>query len=185
MTSFAIVYNRFLDKITDDMYVELSPEDTVAELQNLIIAAIPKFEFPRVNLYDYTIQTAFVPKEEVTNEDFVLNSEEEDTVEVEQSYFSEDLSLEEIDILAYNMLDGWLQRQVTSIEVTRMKYSGSDFKFTSQANHLQKLMSLQDKISQKTHHLQRLYKRREQNPENNNRYRSTWYMFGKSALDDQ
>ena len=82
MTSFAIVYNRFLDKITDDMYVELSPEDTVAELQNLIIAAIPKFEFPRVNLYDYTIQTAFVPKEEVTNEDFVLNSEE-DTVEVE------------------------------------------------------------------------------------------------------
>ena len=185
MTSFAIVYNRFLDKITDDMYVELSPEDTVAELQNLIIAAIPKFEFPRVNLYDYTIQTAFVLKEEVTNEDFVLNSEEEDTVEVEQSYFSEDLSLEEIDILAYNMLDGWLQRQVTSIEVTRMKYSGSDFKFTSQANHLQKLMSLQDKISQKTHHLQRLYKRREQNPENNNRYRSTWYMFGKSALDDQ
>ena len=184
MTSFAIVYNRFLDKITDDMYVELSPEDTVAELQNLIIAAISKFEFPRVNLYDYTIQTAFVPKEEVTNEDFVLNSEE-DTVEVEQSYFSEDLSLEEIDILAYNMLDGWLQRQVTSIEVTRMKYSGSDFKFTSQANHLQKLMSLQDKISQKTHHLQRLYKRREQNPENNNRYRSTWYMFGKSALDDQ
>ena len=184
MTSFAIVYNRFLDKITDDMYVELSPEDTVAELQNLIIAAIPKFEFPRVNLYDYTIQTAFVPKEEVTNEDFVLNSEE-DTVEVEQSYFSEDLSLEEIDILAYNMLDGWLQRQVTSIEVTRMKYSGSDFKFTSQANHLQKLMSLQDKISQKTHHLQRLYKRREQNPENNNRYRSTWYMFEKSALDDQ
>ena len=184
MTSFAIVYNRFLDKITDDMYVELSPEDTVTELQNLIIAAIPKFEFPRVNLYDYTIQTAFVPKEEVTNEDFVLNSEE-DTVEVEQSYFSEDLSLEEIDILAYNMLDGWLQRQVTSIEVTRMKYSGSDFKFTSQANHLQKLMSLQDKVSQKTHHLQRLYKRREQNPENNNRYRSTWYMFGKSALDDQ
>ena len=184
MTSFAIVYNRFLDKITDDMYVELSPEDTIAELQNLIIAAIPKFEFPRANLYNYTIQTVLVPKEEVTNEDFVLNSEE-DTVEVEQSYFSEDLSLEEIDILAYNMLDGWLQRQVTSIEVTRMKYSGSDFKFTSQANHLQKLMSLQDKISQKTHHLQRLYKRREQNPENNNRYRSTWYMFGKSALDDQ
>lgn len=184
MTSFAIVYNRFLDKITDDMYVELSPEDTIAELQNLLIAAIPKFEFPRVNLYDYTIQIASIPKDEVTDEDFVLSSEE-GMVEIDQSSFSEDLSLEEIDILAYNMLDGWLQRQVTSIEVTRMKYSGSDFKFTSQANHLQKLMSLQDKISQKTHHLQRLYKRREQNPNNKNRYRSTWYLFGKSALDDQ
>nr|DAG21586.1 MAG TPA: hypothetical protein [Caudoviricetes sp.] len=29
------------------------------------------------------------------------------------------------------MMCGWVQRQVTSIENTRMKYSGSDFKFTS------------------------------------------------------
>jgi len=40
------------------------------------------------------------------------------------------------------MMCAWVQRQVTSIENTRMKYSGSDFKMTSQANHLQKLMGL-------------------------------------------
>lgn len=31
-TSFTVVYERFLGKITDDMYVELTPEDTVRDL---------------------------------------------------------------------------------------------------------------------------------------------------------
>ena len=54
-TLFASVYNRFLNKITDDMYMELTPEDTIKDLQNLLIEAIPGFEFPRVRL-DYTIK---------------------------------------------------------------------------------------------------------------------------------
>nr|DAJ96837.1 MAG TPA: hypothetical protein [Caudoviricetes sp.] len=32
MTKFATVYNRFLGKVTDDMYVELTPEDTLRDL---------------------------------------------------------------------------------------------------------------------------------------------------------
>jgi hypothetical protein len=54
-TSFVTIYNRFLGKITDDMYVELTPQDTVRDLRNLLIDAIPGFEFPRCNLYDYKI----------------------------------------------------------------------------------------------------------------------------------
>jgi hypothetical protein len=61
---------------------------------------------------------------------------------VEKSAFTADLNSEEINILAILMMCAWVQRQVTSIENTRMKYSGSDFKMTSQANHLQKLMGL-------------------------------------------
>ena len=53
-TSFASVYSRFLGKITDDMYVELTPEDTIKDLRNLLLDAIPSFEFPRINLYDYS-----------------------------------------------------------------------------------------------------------------------------------
>ena len=53
-----------------------------------------------------------------------------------------------------------MQRQVTSIENTRMKYSGSDFKFTSQANHLAKLLNLLAECQRQSHHMQRLYKRR-------------------------
>ncbi len=31
-TKFTAVYDRFLSKITDDMYMELTPEDTVKDL---------------------------------------------------------------------------------------------------------------------------------------------------------
>ena len=54
-TKFTEIYNRFLGKITDDMYVELTPQDTIRDLRNLLIDAIPGFEFPRHNLYNYKI----------------------------------------------------------------------------------------------------------------------------------
>ena len=50
---------------------------------------------------------------------------------VEKSSFEEELTAEEAEILAILMMINWLQRQITSIENTRMKYSGTDFKMTS------------------------------------------------------
>jgi hypothetical protein len=41
-----------------------------------------------------------------------------------------------------------------------MKYSGSDFKMTSQANHMHKLKDLKKEYERVGFHLQRLYKRR-------------------------
>ena len=41
-----------------------------------------------------------------------------------------------------------------------MKYSGADFKFTSQANHMQKLLQMKKDYEREGFHLQRLYKRR-------------------------
>jgi hypothetical protein len=64
-TKFSDVYNRFLGKITDDMYVELTPADTIRDLQILLIDAIPGFEFPRKNLMDYTIQTEAINQEDL------------------------------------------------------------------------------------------------------------------------
>lgn len=133
MTKFATIYNRFLGKITDDMYLELTPEDTVRDLQNLLMDAIPGFEFPRSNLYDYDINVVEIYEDEVVQEDFVIgvvwndsldNLEETPKVLVDRSNFVADLSEEEINILALLMKQGWVQRQVTSIENTRMKYSG-------------------------------------------------------------
>ena len=73
-TKFSAVYNRFLGKITDDMYMELTPQDTLRDLQSLLIDAIPGFEFPRVNLYDYTIEVDEIPEDEVEAEDFILGT---------------------------------------------------------------------------------------------------------------
>ena len=161
-TKFASIYNRFLGLITDDMYLELTPEDTVRDLQNLLIAAIPGFEFPRINLYDYIIQLDEIDENELTSEDFLLgvawensigNLDEIPKVLVERSHFNVKLSPEEENILALLMKQIWVQRQVTSIENTRMKYSGSDFKMTSQANHLSKLLSLLEESRRDSFHM--------------------------------
>ena len=191
MTQFTTVYNRFLGKITDDMYLELTPEDTIRDLQNLLLDAIPGFEFPRCNLYDNHIEIVQIQEDLITVEDFVIGVvwNEEDSNElseipkvlVERSYFNADLSEEEINILALLMKQGWVQRQVTSIENTRMKYSGSDFKMTSQANHLSKLLSLLEESRRDSFHMQRLYKRRKMTSSG---YQSNWSVLReKNAID--
>ena len=154
-TSFNEIYDRFLGSITDDMYVEWTREDTEKDLKNILIAAIPNFEFPRFPLYDYG----------------------------EDSYNCH-LTDEEINILALLMYNNWLQRQVASIENTRMKYSGSDFKMTSQANHLAKLISLKQEAERQAHHMQRLYKRRKIIDDKGS-IKSNWStLIEKSALDE-
>ena len=74
--------------------------------------------------------------------------------------FFEELNTEEIDILATYMIVEWIGQQLASVNVTRMQYSGDDFKFTSQANHMSKLIALKEKYTQEGFHKQRLYKRR-------------------------
>ena len=58
------------------------------------------------------------------------------------------------------MIVEWLSQQLASVENTRMKFSGSDFKFTSQANHMAKILTLKQDYEREGFHLQRLYKRR-------------------------
>ena len=190
-TLFSAVYNRFLGQITDDLYLELTPEDTIKDLQNLLINAIPGFEFPRQNLYDYVIEVREINEDELLPDDFVLGTVwgsigdpngEVPKVLVDKSYFNVDLTSEEINILALLMKQGWVQRQVTSIENTRMKYSGADFKMTSQANHLSKLLALLEESRRDSFHMQRLYKRRKIS--SSGAYASNWgSIMESSALD--
>lgn len=172
-TKFTEIYNCFLGKITDDMYMELTPVDTVKDLQNLLLCAIDGFEFPRVRLDEYTVDVQQKWEHDLNMDDFVIgyiwNEIEIDDLTdtpqsqmaiVDNSEFNATLTHEEKNILATLMMEGWLQRQITSIENIRMKYSGSDFKLTSQANHLSKLLNLLSEVQRQSHHLQRLYKRR-------------------------
>ena len=180
-TLFSAVYNRFLGKITDDMYIELTPEDTIKDLQNLLIDAIPGFEFPRQDISNYTIQVVQIKENEVLDGDFIIGVVWDDLAEnivetpdvlVDRSCFAANLTSEEINILALLMKQSWIQRQVNSIENTRMKYYGSDFKMTSQANHLSKLLALLSEAQRESFHMQRLYKRRKLNPDGT--YSSNW-----------
>ena len=56
-----------------------------------------------------------------------------------------------------------------------MKYSGTDFKFTSQANHLSKLLNLLSEAHRQSHHMQRLYGRRRRDAAGN--ISSNWDIF--------
>lgn len=191
-TPFTKVYNRFLGKITDDMYIELTPEDTIKDLQNLIIDAIPGFEFPRKNLMDYEIKTAVKREDELVPDDFVIGVvwgtiPEDDAqipnVIIEQSSFAAELTDEEINILALLMMCAWVNRQVASIENTRMKFTSSDFKMTSQANHLSKMMNLLTEAQRQSFHMQRLYKRRKITTDGI--YASNWSSLRRrSTFDD-
>ena len=132
-TSFSLIYNLFFDKITDDMYMELTKEDTYKMVKGIFLAALTFFEFPRVDIYNF---------------------------DLDKEVYNIGLSLEEMDIIATYMVMHWIGQQLASVENTRMKYSGSDFKFTSQANHMAKLQNLKKEYERHGFHLQRLYKRR-------------------------
>ena len=177
-TLFASVYDRFLGKITDDMYMELTPEDTIRDLQNLLIQAIPGFEFPR-KILDYQILTRPLTETSVNIQGFVVENAEGEKFE-DASSFDCNLSSEEINILAILMMEGWLQRQITTIENIRMKYSGTDFKMTSQANHLAKLLSLLKEVQRQSLHMQRLYKRRKVNSEGY--IESNWSVLRENSV---
>lgn len=159
-TPFSLVYDSFLAKITDDMYMELSELDTFQMLQELLLNAIPKFEFPRVNLFDYE-DTQFI--DEVTYNGIESNHEEVKALTFNGGHFNSELNSEEINILSTYMIVEWLGQQLASVENVRMKYSGSDFKFTSQANHMHKILQLKKDYEREGFHLQRLYKRRKTN----------------------
>lgn len=133
MTEFSTVYENFLSKITDDMFMELTVAETEDMLQPLLLSALQHFEFPRQNIYDY--------------------NDEDET-------FNIDLTPEEINIIGTYMVVEWMSQQLASVENTRMKYSGTDFKFTSQANHMSKILTVKKDYERLGFHLQRLYKRR-------------------------
>ena len=177
-TLFASVYNRFLGKITDDMYMELTPRDTIKDLQNLLMDAIPGFEFPRKSL-EYNILERPINANSVNIQGFFIENADGEGYE-DASSFSATLNSEEINILAILMMNSWLQRQITTIENIRMKYSGTDFKMTSQANHLSKLLTLLKETQRQSHHMQRLYKRRRTGEDG--KIKSNWDVFREDSV---
>lgn len=148
-TPLHILYDRFLAKITDDMYMEFTREDVERDLESIFLSSVSLFEFPRFPLFNYDLTYEYM-------DDFGL-------VESKGRYEVK-LTHEEIDILTDCMIIEWLRRQIASVENTRMKYSGSDFKFTSQANHLDKLIRFRGDCTRVNMHKQRMYKRRKIDP---------------------
>ena len=132
-TTFQEVYDAFTSGITDDMFMEMTKEDTDEILEELLMAALPHFEFPRQDIFN---------------------------LDTYNKRFKCLLTAEEIRIIRSYMVGEWINYQLASIENVRQKYSGSDFSFTSQASHMDKLIKLRETYKDEGFKLQRLYKRR-------------------------
>ena len=144
-TTFEEMYEFFLAGITDDMFMELTKEDTEAMMEEILMAALPHFEFPQKDIFD---------------------------VDMDLKEFKFKLSLEEMMIIRQYMISEWVGFQLANVEIIRQKYSGSDFSFTSQASHMAKLIQLKKEYETKGFHLQRLYCRRKKHEDG--RYVSTF-----------
>lgn len=114
MTNIQEVHDAFLARILDDEWVDWQIEEAREDWRQILLAAIPWFKFPRVDL---TI---------VQLEDSVENKE----------YFVGDLNSTEISILANYMKCEWLNRCIMTWENIKPLYEERDF---SEANLLDKL----------------------------------------------
>lgn len=156
MTSVSEVYDAFFGLIMDDMYMEITEEETHEECLNFLRKSIPMYEFPKAPIK------------------VRIDEEGEATL-------NRDLTDEEINILAYGMLQAWLQRQMTTIELVRQKFSGVDFKLTSQASHLKTIMTLFQNTKDEHRRLQMLDSRRSEvdDGQGGTKYRSNFDLFVK------
>ncbi len=112
-TPYDEVYGSFLARIEEDDWLREEDLDVVnADLLEILKMAMFDFRFPRVSL----------------------------AMDGTNASFSETLGNEEIQVLATLMKRQWLRRQVNSWRNIKQQYSTKDFEFSSQANHLDKLL---------------------------------------------
>lgn len=111
MTPFTTVYDAFLSKILEDEWGYWTEEEVKRDLKTLLLAAIPWFKFPKVDL------------------EIIKDEDGEDA-------FAGDLSNTEVQILATYMKCEWVNRSILTWENIKPLYEERDF---SQANLLTKL----------------------------------------------
>ena len=148
-TPFLKVYDAFLARITADEWT-LEEELAIVERdwQELLKMAIFRFKYPRISL-------------EVEE----IDREMETEVDGLKGYqFINNLTNDEIQLLALYMKHEWVKRCIASWENIRQLYSSKDF---SQANHLDKLNKLEAAIEVEVHKAEGIYDRsREKRPAN-------------------
>ena len=126
-TPFLKVYDAFLGRITADEWT-LEEELAIVERdwQELLKMAIFRFKYPRVSL-------------EVEQ----LDDENSESPQLHSYQFVDDLTNDEIQLLALYMKHEWIKRCIASWENIRQLYADKDF---SQANHLDKLNKLEAEV---------------------------------------
>lgn len=125
-TPFSVLYQKFLNKITDYDLNSLPQVNLESIMFGFLESSIPRFRKCKNNLNDY---------------DKTLQQ------------FNSDLSIDEIEIMANWMKYQWLDQQVMRIELLKQSLSSKDFSMYSQANHLDKVTLLKEQIYVETNQM--------------------------------
>ncbi|MGF6375110.1 hypothetical protein M2140_000144 [Clostridiales Family XIII bacterium PM5-7] len=129
-TSYMVVYNRFLSKVTDYFIYELTDEDTVEYCHNLMISAIANLKKIENDLTD---------------------------VDEELQAFNAELNNKEIEYIACRMVCEWLDPQINNTTLTKQYIGTKDEKFYAPANQLSELRKLRDEGMARAQKIRRDY----------------------------
>ncbi len=129
-TPYSVVYNTFLSKIKDSMFLAMEEDEREIELLFLLNQSIPLFLYPKVDLDD---------KDDVIKE------------------FAANLTNAEVQVLSEIMKLQWIEQRVNDEDLLRQQFSDHDFKLTSQAAHLNSLIDLRKETEGKIKRMQNNY----------------------------
>lgn len=117
MTSYDVIFRRFLNRITD-YDLPLLPEEDLDEMMcGWLISAIANFTRCKSDL-----------------------SNRDDDAQT----FNADLTNYEIEVLSLYMVCAWLDQKINSVLLTNQFVGGKEEKYYSQANQLETLKALRD-----------------------------------------
>lgn len=129
-TSYEIVYNRFVQKVTDFNIIELD-------------------DYSLDNMLDGWLKSAIVRTRKCKH-DLSLRDDE-------LQEFAEDLLDIEIELLALGMVDAWVTPMLNSTELTLQFLGGKEEKFYSQAQQMAELRNIKKENSLEMNRLHNYY----------------------------
>ena len=127
-TQFEEIFGVFLSKVSDYSFISLTEEQLDGQLFDYLRSAIPKFRKVKVDLSDRFDDS-----------------------------FADDLSDEEIEILATLMLVEYLKPIMINSRNLKQNLTDREYKVYSQANHLKQLMDLYKEMRKEAVNLVRDY----------------------------
>ena len=149
-TPYQVVFDAFLSKIQEDDWSEYMDEEAyTADWISILHAAMAQFKFPRFNT----------------------------KLDDEKKEFNDELTDQEVEILAQLMKQEWLDRAIHDWQEIKLLYDERDF---SPANMLDKLIKALDFTATKVYKLQKSYSRSILSADGNKRVFDYTIFGGKS-----
>jgi len=128
-TSYQVIYERFLPKISDYSFLNLTENEVEYQLEKYLKSSIVKFRYC---------------------------TKLSDRNEIEKS-FNENLTDEEQEILSILMCVEYLSPKILTDDLLRQTLSSKDYTLYSQANHIKEVRSIQDSFKSEAKSLMILY----------------------------